>query len=323
MNSRRTVFIALAFLAAITACGLPGFQTESAPQPTLTVDAGQIETMVAGTVSAAIAQTEQARPTSTPIPTSTFTSIPTATATATSTLAPSPTVTAASATPSTTTSTATLSAAATGTATSQSSPAQSTLIKQADGLMLFTDERAHYEIKLPAGWTIVRVNEKEYPSAFLLAEAANVNVQQALLGIQNEDPNVLRLFALDTQAGHIQNEFVSDMRFVLDGNKSISLSSDADLQAIAAKISASAEVFRFEVTSVKVVTSASGKQFGVIETKSSFMNASDAEVGIYQKRVFFNVKNGTQSIILTTLTDLKNILLPTFDAMLETIKVYE
>lgn len=169
----------------------------------------------------------------------------------------------------------------------------------------------------------MRVNEKEYPSAFLLAEAANINVQQALLGVQNEDPNVLRLFVLDTQAGHIQNEFVTDMRFVLDGNKNISLGSDVDLQAIAAKVSASAEVFRFEVTSVKLFTSVSKTQFGVIEARSSFMNAAGAEVGIYQKRVFFNVKNGTQSIVLTTLSDLKDTLLPTFDAMLETVKVYE
>ncbi len=104
----------------------------------------------------------------------------------------------------------------------------------------------------------MRVNEQEYLDAFSLEEAANANIQQSLLSVQDEDPNVFRLLAVDMQAEHIQNEFVTDMRFVLDEQKTISLSSDADLQAIAQEIPASAEVFRFEVTSVKIFTSVSG-----------------------------------------------------------------
>jgi hypothetical protein len=243
--------------------------------------------MVAGTVSAAIAQTEQAQPTATPPPTSTVTSAPTS--------------------------------APTETPTPQASASQSALTKQEDGSILFADKRAGYEIKLPTGWLAVRINEQEYLDAFWLKETANTHIQQSLLNVQAEDPNVLRLLAIGTQAEHIQNEFVTDMRFVLDEQKTISLNSDADLQAIAEKIPASATVFRFEVTSVKIVTSASGMQFGVIEAKSSFTNTTGAEVSVYQKQVFFNVKVGTQSIILTTVSDLKETLLPAFDAMLETI----
>ena len=163
---------------------------------------------------------------------------------------------------------------------------------------------------MPAGWLAVRVNEQEYLDAFSLEEAANTNIQQSLLSVQTENPNTFRLLALDTQAAHIQDEFVTDMRFVLDEQKNISLSSDADLQAIAKEISASATVFRFEVTSVKIITSASGIQFGVIEAKSSFTNAADADVMIYQKQVFFNVKTGTQSISFTTVEGLKDKILP-------------
>ena len=136
----------------------------------------------------------------------------------------------------------------------------------------------------------MRVNEQEYLDAFSLEEAANANIQQSLLSVQNENPNTFRLLAIDTQPAHIQNDFVTDMRFVLDEQKNIDLSSDADLQAIAQEISTSAEVFRFEVTSVKIITSASGIQFGVIEAKSSFTNPAGAEVPIYQKQVFFNTK---------------------------------
>ena len=287
MNTKRIFFIAMIFLATI-ACVVPGLPTASAPVFAPTVDTGPIETMVAGTVSAAITQTALAQPTSTP------TSTATATATATATSTPAPTET-------------------------PTPQAQSTLTKQADGLILFADARAGYQIKLPAGWLAVRVTEQEYLDAFSLEEAANTNIQQSLLSIQTEDPNTFRLLAIDTKAAHIQNDFVTDMRFVLDEKKAISLSSDADLKAIADKVSASATVFRFEVTSVKIVTTASGTKLGVIEAKSSFENAAGANVAIYQKQVFFNTKSGTQSIIFTTVTDLKQTTLPAFDTMLETI----
>ena len=291
MNNRRTFFIALIFLATITACVVPGLPTASAPVLAPTVDTGSIDTMVAETVAAAITQTAQAQPTATP----------TSAATATPTSTPAPTET----------------------PTPQPSPSQSTLAKQQDGSMLFADELAGYEIKLPLGWLVVRVNEQEYLDAFSLVEAANTNIQQSLLSIQTEDPNTFRLLAIDPQAAHIQNDFVTDMRFVLDDQKNISLSSDADLQAIAKEIPASATVFRFEVTSVKIITSASGIQFGVIEAKSSFTNTAGVDVAVYQKRVFFNVKTGTQSIIFTTVADLKDTLLPAFDTMLETISLVE
>jgi hypothetical protein len=289
MNHRRKFFIALIFLVFITACVMPGLPTASTPIFAPTVDTGAIETRVAGTVSAALSQTEQAQPTVT------STSAATATVPATSTSIPTETL------------------------TPQTNPSQSTLTKQDDGSTLFADELAGYQVKLPAGWLAVRVNGQEYLDAFSLEEAANENIQQSLLSVQTEEPKAFRLLAIDTQAAHIQNEFVTDMRFVLNDKKTISLSSDADLQAIANEISASAAVFRFEVTSVKIVTSVNGTQFGEIEAKSSFENAAGADVSIYQKQIFFNLKAGTQSIIFTTVTDLKQITLPAFDTMLETI----
>jgi hypothetical protein len=306
MNNIRTFLIALVFLAAIAACVVPGLPTTSAPIHAPTIDTGRVETMVAGTVSAAIAQTEQ----SAPSPTSEPISISTSTPASTSTSIPISVSTSTETTPKTT-----------AQATTQANPSQSTLTKQSDGSTLFVDERAGYEIKLPAGWLMVRVNEQGYLDAFSLEEAANANIQQSLLSVQNENPNIFRLLAIDTQPAHIQNDFVSDIRFVLDEKKAISLNSDADLQAIAKGISTSAAVFRFEVTSVKIVTSASGTQFGVIEAKSSFTNATGTDVTIYQKQVLFDVKTGTQSIIFTTVGGLKETLLPVFDVMLETIKI--
>ena len=291
MNMKRIFFICLVFLATI-ACVVPGLSTASAPVFAPTVDTGAIETRVAGTVSAAIVQTEQAQPT----------------ATATFPATPPP----ISTTPGTT-----------ETPTLVPNTSQSTLIQQSDGSTLFVDDRAGYEATIPAEWLTVRVDGPEYLDAFSLEEAATTNIQQSLLSVQAEDPNTYRLLAIDTQLADIQNDLVTDMSFVLDEQKYISLSSDADLQTIAQGIPASAEVFRFEVTSVEIITSPNGVKFGVIEAESSFTDPAGTEVPIYQKQVFFNTKSGTQSIIFTTATDLKQTTLPAFDTMLETISMIE
>jgi hypothetical protein len=212
---------------------------------------------VAETVSAVLALTEQAQPT----------------ATATFSATPPP----ISTTP-----------APTGTPTATANPSQSTLTQQADGSTLFIDERAGYKVTVPTEWLAVRVDQQEYLDAFSLEEAANENIQQSLLSVQGEDLNTFRLFAVDTQPTHIQNDFVTDMCFVLDEQKKIDLGSMAELLAIAEKIPASAQAFRFEVTSLVIINSPCGVKFGVIEAESSFTNQDGAEVPIYKKQIIFN-----------------------------------
>ena len=278
MNNKRIYFIALTFLATMIACVVPGLPIAADPALAPILNTGKLETMVAGTVSAAVAQTEQIRPTLTLIPTS----MPTQTA---------------------------IPANLSG----------STLIAQADGSTIFTDERAGYQIIIPDGWLAVRANEPEYSNAVTSTEAANPNIQETLLGIKTADPNIFRLLVIDTQAGHTQNEFVTDIHFIWD--EQLSFNSIEDLQAIAEKLSATTSAFRFEVISVQTIIAPSGIQFGMIEARSSFTNASGVDVSIYQKQVFFKAKTGTQSIIFTTLEGLKEVSLPAFDAMLETIKI--
>lgn len=278
MNNKRIYFIALTFLATMIACVVPGLPIAADPALAPILDTGQLETMVAGTVSAAVAQTEQARPTLTLVPTS----MPTQTA---------------------------IPANLSG----------STLSAQADGATVFTDERAGYQITIPDGWLAVRVNQQEYFDAVTLPEAANPNIQETLLGIKTADPNIFRLLVIDTQDGHIQSEFVTDIHFIWD--EQLSFNSIEDLQVIAEKLSAATSAFKFEVTSVQTIIAPSGIQFGMIEARSSFTNASGVDVPIYQKQVFFKAKTGTQSIIFTTVDGLKETTLPVFDAMLETIKI--
>ncbi len=281
MNNKWIFFIALTFLAASIACAVPGFPGAAAPALAPTVDSDRLETMVAGTVSAAIAETEQAQPAQESGPAS---------------------VTGVSAT-----------------GTPETIPLSSTLTAQANGSIVFVDEYAGYEITIPDGWLAVRINQQEYLDAVKLPQAADANIRESLLGIKTEDPNIFRLLVMDTNAEHIQDGFVTDINFIWEEQKSFD--SIEDLQVIADKIPNAATVFRFEVSTVQIVTTSSGLQIGVIEARSSFTNPSSDEVDIYQKQVFFKGKTGTQSIIFTTLAGLKEITLSAFDTMLETISL--
>jgi hypothetical protein len=279
MNNRRIFFTSLTFLVAISACLLPGMQTVSAPTFAPTIDSAQLEQMVAATVSVAIAETQQSLPTPTLVPTA---SKPTQTAT------PEPIK-------------------------------SDSALTQKNGASIFSDERAGYQVTIPEGWLAVRVDAQEYYDAWTLAEAADPNIQETLLGVKSEDANKLRLLVIDTQDGHIQSDFVTEIRFVLD--EAASFNSIEDLQAIADKIPSETSALRFEVTSVQTIIAPSGIQFGMIEANSSFTNASGDLVKVYQKRIYFKTKAGVQSVIFTTLESLKESTLTDFDAMIETIKL--
>ena len=304
MNNRRTFFIALIFLATITACVVPGLPTASAPVPAPVVDTGQIETMVAATVSAAIAETEQAQPTAMSTATSSATattiSMDESTATPTSTISTSS---------STTTQSPTLDTSSPG----------STLNVQVDAATVFVDERAGYQITAPAGWLIVRVNEPEYLDAKELAEATDVNIQKSLTDIQNENPNTLRLFAIDAQEGHIRNGFVTNMKFIWDKDNSIALENDEALKGSAAQLAKT--VPGLEVLSTKLISTANKIPIGLIESKSIVKNSSGADVTIFQKQAVLNATTGKMTITISTVEDLKGTIFPAFDAMLETIEI--
>jgi hypothetical protein len=240
----------------------------------------RVGTMVAGTVSAALDLTATASvPTSTPLPTST----------------PTPT------------------------ATPVESGAGSSLTKQDDGSTLFVDERAGYRITIPDGWLAVRVNEQEYLDAFLLPQAANDRVQAALLGIQTQNPAVLRLLAVDVIEGHIQNETVTNVNFIWDAQTDVSFETEDDLQRIAADLPGTVD--GLTVTSVDFVIPTRGDIYGVIESEIGGFNALDEQVTLVQKMAIFNLKTGTLVVTFTTDGDFTETTLPFFSAMLETLVI--
>jgi hypothetical protein len=239
--------------------------------------------MVAETVSAAIALTEQAFPSVTP--------------------------------------TLVLESTPTQTAIPEISLVGSVLAIQDDGSTFFADQRAGYEMTIPAGWLAVRVNEQEYLDAFILAETANEHIQKSLASIKNQDPNKFRLFSVDVREGHVQNEIVTNINIFWEEQVAISLDTDTELKASAAQ--AVEAVPGLEILSTKISSTTNAVPYGLIESKLPARNSSGVDVLLFQKQFLFNAKTGTMIITLSTVDGLKDMIFPEFDAMLETIRITE
>ena len=89
---------------------------------------------------------------------------------------------------------------------------------------------------MPAGWLAVRVNEQEYFDAWTLAETSDPAIQSSLTSIQSQDPNQFRLFALDTQDGHLLGGFVTNINFIWNEQYDMSLEDETDLLAASAAL---------------------------------------------------------------------------------------
>ncbi len=282
MNIRRALFAALILLTTILACVVPGLPAASQPAPTPDT---RLYTMVAETVSVALEQTQQAIPTPTIVPTSTSTPRPTIT--------PSP--------------------------TPDMEDSGSTINKLEDGTSQFMDTRAGYEISLPVGWLPVRAKSQEYLDAWLLPELSNPAMQRSLGSIENMNPDELRLFVLDIQEGHVEIDFATNVNIYWDQKTEMSLENDEALKA-------EAEALPKALTGLEVLTSelsatASGIPIGVITSKTPITTLDGVNIELFQKQVFIKTSVGTLHITLSTTEELKQAVLPQFDAMIETLKI--
>lgn len=276
MNIKRFFFITI-FLLTLLACVVPGLSAGSTPVITTTAD-NRLQIMVVETVAAAITQTAQAIP-------------PTFTATVVPTFTPQPT------------------------STPTALPVGSLLTLQENGSTLFTDERAGYTVIIPESWQTVRIKEQEFFDALTTAELSDPLIYEAFTKIRDENPNILRLFAVDIQDETIQGEPVTSLKFIWDEKQTLSFSSNEQIQALADALPKTTA--GLEVTSVDIVITPSKMQFGVIESETV---GSDGMM-LMQKHIFFNVRNGTINAVLTTGKSLKENIVPAFDAIMDTINL--
>jgi len=266
---------------AMLACVVPGLS--SASESTPTADTSVLGTMVAEKVNAAIAQTEQAKPSPTRTPETAD--------------APAP-------------STEEMEAPA---------PSDSSLALQNDGTTLFVDELAKYQLNVSPGWLPVRIDQQEYYDAFSLPAASDEAVQRALMDIKTLDPNIFRLFIYDLQDGHMLNGVITRVEFKWDPEGSLSLDGKADIEAAADALSVS--IPNSEINSYSISSTTNEIPIGVILSEIPGRTFGGADVVLFQKHVYLNLPAGDLIISFTTEQNFKDATLPFFDTMIETLKI--
>jgi hypothetical protein len=282
MSAGRSRFLIVTFtsLLAMLACVLPAVPVLQ-PAPTVQVlDGAALATIVSGTAAALSAQTAQAMPT--PVPTATVE-------------LPAPTIQ----------------------PTAFVSTAGSSLSKRPDGSTVFVDQRGGYQLVVPSGWLAVRINEQEFFDALTFLENNEPGIQRSLNSMRGQDPSRFRLYALDTQSGHVIGGFVTNMNFLWDALAALSLETDADLQAEAESLRT--VIPGLELLTVEVQITPSGLQYGLLSTRWPAQTVAGASVMVFQKQAYVKFALGRLVITLSTIEELKDAVLPAFDAMIREI----
>ena len=236
-----------------------------------------IETAIAGTSQSAAQQTEQAGP----VP-ATATFVPTATFT------PTPKV----------------------------SNVRTSLDYLDDGSTKFTDYAAGVQMVLPAHWLVVRVGEQEYYDAWGKSETQNPRFLDAFANMQNLDPKVFRLTALDLRPDRFLYNDLTRVELVFDeGDRRTLKELRADLLADRSPYKG------YKVLSSQTFTTAQGLEALNMETRAKTSNGASVTGFAYTRRILFKVPGGSMSLDLHIVMDKKDLTMPDFDQLINSIVI--
>lgn len=279
------VFLFLASLAC-SISSIPFLASAPEPEGIEETDPNMISTMVAEAVAEKVFQTLEAMP-----PTSTSTPLPT------DTPAPTPTEIPPTSTPTK------IVYPETGSA----------LREDVDGSIMYLDYTGGYLIKIPDNWLAIRIGEQEYIMAWSLLEASPPEIQRSLQSMQSLDPNKFRLFILDTQAGHYDDGFVTNINFVL------SPESDSSLEEIFAQsvLALPLSIPDLVIISSEVAETSLGEPVGIIISEWDAQSAVGDPLRLYQKQALFMVKNQSLVITFTSTVDFKDEVVGDFDLLVD------
>lgn len=243
-------------------------------QPASTKDPNTISTTVAGTAQAAEQQTQQA---------DLFP--PSATVAPTDTMTPTPKI----------------------------SSAGTSLLNLADGSTQFTDHVAGMQMVFPSGWLVVRVGEEEYYAAWEKEEATNPHFQAIFTGIQDVDPKVFRMDALDLRPEHMPKGEISRVEAVFgEGNtwtlEEIKKNETENHPPLTA----------YKLLSSKLFELPQGIEALNVEIQ---WQSGETETG-YRKSVFFKVPGGNMAVNLIISLDRKELAMPEFDQIISSITLF-
>jgi len=281
------VFIFLASLACSTS-SIPFLDSAPESEDIEETDPNMISTMVAESVAEKVSQTLEAMPpTNTPLPPPTETSTP----------MPTPTEMPPTSTPTK------IVYPETG----------SVLQKDVDGSIIYLDYTGGYLVKTPENWLAIRIGEQEYIMAWSLLEASPPEIQSSLQDMQSLDPNTFRLFMLDTQEGHYDDGFVTNINLVL------SLETDRTLEEVFAEsvLALPLSIPDLVIISSEITETSSGEPVGIIISEWDAKSAVGDPIRLYQKQTLFMIKDQSLEIKFTSTVDFKDEVVDDFDLLVD------
>jgi len=215
--------------------------------------------------------------------------------------------------------------AAFGTATSTPAPTETpvpttvvssqgtSLEIQEDQTTLFTDHKTGIQVTFPAGWLALRVGEPEFYGAWENEATKSPVFLNIFATMQDADPAQFRVSAIDIRE-EVTYENFSKMEVVFAPEDQRTLN-----QVRAAQAQKYSILKNYKVLSSRLTKTPAGLDIAVVEFQWEAVSPDKVKYMQYHKEVIFKVLGGTIGLQLFTGLDQKDLILPLFDQVLDSL----
>lgn len=201
------------------------------------------------------------------------------------------------------------------------SPYGSALVPQADGTVLFIDQKSGFQMTFPANWVVLRPNHDEYYSLSVNEAVTTYPFLQLELNvIKDQSADVTRVHAFDVTAGHLQDQYTPHIS--VHWAEGILPPEVGPVEWIEVMKS---QEFIFDVlVSPNQIQNRQNIAIGSAEiTAPSKSLVSSLDVHVYERRIYMNTSKGSIYMIFSTLTEIKDQVTPDFEQVIDSITLME
>jgi hypothetical protein len=186
------------------------------------------------------------------------------------------------------------------------------LTYRSDGSTQFTDHTAGMRMVFPTGWLVIRMGEEEYYAAWEKKEIQNPKFLSVYSTIQDQDPKVFRVHALDTRPEYARNGIVTDISVVFQAEETQPLE---EWERVFRNQPLPYKEFKFLSSSYPQTNNG----MRVLVMEASWLSTDNGTN--YGKYVFFSLPSGTVHLDFETSFDHRDVLLPELDQVLNSIEI--
>lgn len=201
------------------------------------------------------------------------------------------------------------------------SPYGSALVPQADGTVLFIDQKSGFQMTFPANWVVLRPNHDEYYSLSVNEAVTTYPFLQLELNvIKDQSADITRVHAFDVTAGHLQDQYTPHISVHwAEGILSPEVGPVEWIEVM------KSQEFIFDVlVSPNQIQNRQNIAIGSAEiTAPSKSLVSSLDVHVYERRIYMNTSKGSIYMIFSTLTEIKDQVTPDFEQVIDSITLME